>query len=571
MDETPLNILIADDNQSDRMILSAIVKKMGHQVCEAADGIQAVEQFTDKKPDIILLDVMMPNKNGQEAAIEIKQLAGEDMVPIIFLTSLQDAHDLAACLESGGDDFLSKPYNKIILQAKINAFSRMLKMHNTMQKQRDVIQENNEHMRHEQEVARAVYDNVAHSGCLDLPNIKYLLSPFSVFNGDVLLAARRPSGSVHILLGDFTGHGLPAAIGAMPLAEIFYGMTAKGFLMTDILREINAKLKNILPVGYFCCTCMVNLSFRRERMEVWMGGLPDFALYREADNKVEHIKSRHLPLGVLSSSAFNPETQAFAFKPGDKFYMWSDGIIEARNEQGELFGEERLFSTFNGSNSDLFFDNIINSVNDFAGENGKDDDTTLLELSMVDESVIGKVDIDLTSGAVTGPTDWHLSYTLRDETLKTFNPLPMMLNILNDVPSLRSISGQLYTLMAELFSNAFEHGVLGLDSKLKSSADGFAQYYQQRETAMANMVEEFVRFDFDLTPNSNATGGKLTIVVEDSGKGFDYKHLNKSSEGNLGYSGRGIPLISSLCDSLTYYGNGNKVEVVLSWKNRIEE
>ena len=220
MEARPLNILVADDNQSDRMILCAIVKKMGYTVCEAADGNEAIDQYLEQKPDIILLDVIMPNLNGQQAAKSIKTLAGEDMVPIIFLTSLQEASDLATCLESGGDDFISKPYNKIILKAKINAFSRMLKMHNTLQTQRDLIRENNEHMRHEQQVARAVYDNVAHSGCLDLPNIKHLLSPFSIFNGDVLLAARKPSGSIHILLGDFTGHGLPAAIGAMPLAEI---------------------------------------------------------------------------------------------------------------------------------------------------------------------------------------------------------------------------------------------------------------------------------------------------------------------------------------------------------------
>lgn len=569
MDGNQLNILIADDNQSDRMILSAIVKKMGHQVFEAADGAQAVEQFTQQSPDIILLDVLMPNMNGQQAAVEIKRLAGEDMVPIIFLTSLQDANDLAACLESGGDDFLSKPYNKVILQAKINAFSRMLKMHNTVQEQRDVIRENNEHMRHEQQVARAVYDNVAHSGCLDLPNVKYMLSPFSIFNGDVLLAARRPSGGVHILLGDFTGHGLPAAIGSMPLAQIFYGMTAKGFLMADILREINAKLKNILPVGYFCCTCMVNLSFRRERLEVWMGGLPDFALYREADNKVEHVKSRHLPLGVLSSSAFNPEIQQFDIKPGDKFYMWSDGIIESRNDQGELFGEERLFSIFNGKDASQFFNNIQSAVNDFAGENGRDDDTTLLELTMVEESMLEDVDLDLSSGAISGPTDWHLSYTLRNETLKSFNPLPLMLNIFNDVPSLRRISGQLYTLLAELFSNAFEHGVLKLDSKLKNSPDGFAEYYRLRQDAMEKLNDDYVKFEFDLKPNTQ--GGNLIICVEDSGEGFDYQNVSSDDAPNKTYSGRGIPLINSLCDSIVYKGKGNKVEVSLSWVAHIEE
>lgn len=569
MDARPLNILVADDNLSDRMILCAIVKKMGYNVCEAADGNEAIEQFVAQKPDIILLDVIMPNLNGQQAAKVIKALAGEDMVPIIFLTSLQEASDLATCLESGGDDFISKPYNKIILQAKINAFRRMLTMHTTLQKQRDVIRENNDHMRHEQQVARAVYDNVAHSGCLDLPNIKHLLSPFSIFNGDVLLAARKPSGSIHILLGDFTGHGLPAAIGAMPLAEIFYGMTAKGFLMVDILREINLKLKRILPVGYFCCTCMVNLSFRHKELEVWMGGLPDFGLYRQATGEVERVKSNHLPLGVLSTQAFDPETKVFDFVPGDKFYMWSDGIIEARNADNELFGEDRLFSIFEHNNSDEYFDKIIHDVNQFVGESGRDDDTTLLELSMVDESVVGKVDIDLSSGAITGPTNWSMTYTLRDNTLSSFNPLPIMLNILNDVPALRNLSGQLYTLMAELFSNALEHGVLGLSSKLKDSAQGFAEYYRLRSEALKSLKNAFVKFEFDLTPTED--GGNLSIVVEDSGKGFDFSQIDENIDKNTAYSGRGIPLIHTLCDSLTYLDKGNKVKVNLSWKTQPEE
>ena len=564
MEDNPLKILIADDNQSDRMILTAIVKKMGHEVIAAADGLEAIDRFKDSNPDIILLDVMMPNMNGQEAAVEIKQLAGEDMVPIIFLTSLQDAQDLAACLESGGDDFLTKPYNPVILQAKILAFSRMRKMNSTLQHQRDVIRENNEHMVHEQEVARAVYDNVAHSGCLDLPNIKHLLSPFSVFNGDVLLAARKPSGSIHLLLGDFTGHGLPAAIGAMPLAEIFYGMTAKGFLMSDILREINIKLKNILPVGYFCCACMANLSFRKQELEIWMGGLPDYYLYRKDTSEIEKIKSTHLPLGVLSSQAFDTETHKVKFNAGDKFFMWSDGIIEARNDDGELFGEDRLMEIFTGNqNPEQLFDDIVLRVNEYAGEQGKDDDTTLLEVTMIDESVIGDVAIDLSSGAIHGPTDWNMSYTLRGDTLKSFNPLPVMLNILNDVPSLRNLSGQLYTLMAELFSNGFEHGVLGLSSELKTDAAGFAEYYRLRGEAMEAMTDGQVCFEFDHKPTDQ--GGKLTIVVTDSGEGFDYKSKQDNEFASDGFSGRGIPLIRTLCDSLEYSGNGNTVTVTLSW------
>ena len=561
---SPLKILIADDNKSDRMILSAIVKKMGLEVCEAADGLEAIEQFKTQLPDIILLDVIMPNMDGQEAALEIKSLAGEDMIPIIFLTSLQDAHDLAKCLDSGGDDFLTKPYNKVILQAKINAFSRMRRMHHTLQRQRDVIRDNNEYMVHEQEVAKAVYDNVTHAGCLHLPNLKYLLSPFSIFNGDVLLAARKPSGSMHILLGDFTGHGLPAAIGAMPLAEIFYGMTAKGFSMESILREINIKLKNILPIGYFCCVCMINLSFRKEEIEVWMGGLPDFYLYRHDTKEIEHVESTHLPLGVLSSQAFDGNTQKYSLRKNDKFYMWSDGIIESRDDLGDLFGEDRLKDIFtNNKNSEHLFDEIIQTVNEFTGERGKDDDTTLLEVRMVDESEVGEVNIDLSSGMVSGPVDWNMRYTLRGDTLKTFNPMPLMLSILSDVPYLNNLSGQLYTLMAELFSNAFEHGVLGLDSALKADATGFAEYYRNRDTAIKALTSGQVCFEFDHKPHKD--GGKLIIQVTDSGTGFDYKSKQDNQFANQGYSGRGIPLILSICDNLEYLGNGNVVKVELSW------
>jgi DNA-binding response OmpR family regulator/serine phosphatase RsbU (regulator of sigma subunit) len=565
MDESNYKILIADDNMSDRMILTAIVKKMGHIVISASDGLEAVSQFKAERPDIILLDVMMPNMNGQQAAVEIKNIAGDDMVPIIFLTSLQDANDLAECLESGGDDFLSKPYNPIILTAKINAFSRMLKMHNILQKQKEVISQNAEYLLNEQHVAKQVYDNVAHSGCLDLPNFKFLLSPFSVFNGDVLLAARKPSGGVHILLGDFTGHGLPAAIGAMPLAEIFYGMTAKGFLLEEIIREINSKLKTILPIGYFCCACMVDLSFRKKSIEVWMGGLPDYYLLRKNEKTIVHVKSTHLPLGVLSSQAFDASTQSMSFDVGDKFYMWSDGIIESRNDAGDLFGEERLNDIFDkNQNPDSLFDEIVDIVNTFTGESGKDDDTTMLEVSMMEESDVKHVDIDRSSGAIHGPTDWRMEYTLRGDTLKTFNPLPVMLNILNDVPSLRQKSGQLYTLMSELFCNALEHGVLGLNSELKSSTDGFSEYYKLRAERMDIIEDDCVSFIFDHIPLG--TGGQLTIKVIDSGEGFDHQSkLDSGLNHNASYSGRGIPLIRSISESIKYSGNGNTVEVVLRW------
>ena len=562
-----IKVLIADDNQIDRMVLSRIVRNQGYQVFEAENGALAIEAFEQHQPDIVLMDVMMPVMGGREAARQIKALAGEDFVPVIFLTSLTDAQSLADCLESGGDDFLSKPYNHIILQAKINSFYRMRDMNRTLQKQRDTIAQNNEHLMHEQHVAKAVFDNVAHAGCLSSPNIRYMLSPLAVFNGDVLLAAHKPAGGMHVLLGDFTGHGLPAAIGAMPLAEIFYGMTAKGFGVPDILREMNLKLKGILPVGFFCCAAVVDLDIDRKSMGIWMGGLPDCFLLRGDTLEVETLSSSNLPLGVLSNEKFADNLQEIQVNPGDRLFLWSDGIQEARNPGGEMFGEERLRNVFTQSERpEDVFDGIQSTLSDFLQGNDQDDDTTLLELTMVEQEDYRDVIMEVSAGPVSGPVDWEMTYELGPDSLKNFNPMPLMMHIMMEVPGLRQMGGQLYTVFAELFSNAFEHGVLELNSALKRSANGFLEYYQQREQRLKELKGGYVRIH--MQHNGDGHSGELTLRIEDSGSGFDHAAIGfnrDNSTGNNNYSGRGIPLINSICSSLRYLGVGNQVEAVIRW------
>jgi len=561
-----LKVLIADDTDSDRLILESIVKREGHEVVCARDGLEAVELFKSTAPDIVLLDAMMPRLDGLGAAKQIKELAGDELVPIIFLTSLTDTESLVKCLEAGGDDFLSKPYNRFIIQAKIKAFKRMREMHVTLHRQRNEIALHNEHLLQEQTVAKQVFDNIAHSGCLDAANVKYLLSPLAVFNGDVLVAGIRPSGNMMVLLGDFTGHGLPAAIGAMPLATSFYGMVQKGFALVDVLREINQKLKSILPVGVFCCACIVDMDFVKRRIKVWNGGLPDCYLYRAKTGEVEPVRSTHLPLGVQGDKAFRDDCVYLEMDLGDRFFMWSDGIVESRNHEGGMYGEERLRRVFDSNDaSGNLFDEIIADVHDYSGEGCRDDDLSLVELKMVEPHEVD-ASVDALSGHVsTGLMEWALDFEVKPSTFRLFDPLPLLLNILVEVPGLRRHSGSLYTILAELYSNALEHGVLGLKSEWKESPEGFSRYYTERTERLRVLIDGFV--SFHLSHKTTADGGSLLIRVGDSGGGFS--HVEKLNVGHKteGYSGRGIPLIRTLCESLRYIDNGSQVEAVFSWSN----
>ncbi|MFT5451739.1 MAG: CheY-like chemotaxis protein [Enterobacterales bacterium] len=557
-----MKILIADDNNIDRLILKKILEKSGHDVSAAEDGVEAVEIFKNDEPDIVLLDALMPNMDGYQAAERIKMLSGDKLIPIIFVTSLTEAVALARCLEVGGDDFLTKPYNQIILQAKLKAFERMKILYDEVLEQRNEIRIHTEHMLHEQNVAKRVFDNIAHSGNLEQPNIKHILSPMSVFNGDLLLCARTPSGNTHIMLGDFTGHGLPAAIGAMPVAEIFYGMTIKGFTILDIITEINSRLNLILPVGVFCCATACDINYREQSITLWTGGLPDSYILRPGVGLIETIKSSHLPLGVLSPENFRLETSVIRFEDNDKLYIFSDGILEAESPTGAMFGDQRVLDLIaeEGSDDDLFA-KLLEEVNIFCETDAQSDDLTLIEYSF-NKAILGEKELEH-SGLKNKirPLDWALQYELRADTLRSFDPLPLVLQILMECPGLNPYRGRVFTILAELYSNALDHGVLGLNSSLKQSAEGFSDYYNLRKEKLDILDSGFVKIIMEHLPSE--TGGDLTIEVIDSGKGYDFT-AKADSENAL--SGRGIGLIRSLCKSVEYIDGGRHAKVVFQWK-----
>jgi CheY-like chemotaxis protein len=557
-----LCVLIADDNPSDRLLLATIVRRQGHKVIGASNGLEALALFEKERPQLVLMDALMPVMDGFEAARRIKQMAGEALVPIIFLTSLSESEALVRCLDAGGDDFLAKPYSEVILTAKINAMDRLRRLQETVLQQRDQIARHHGYLLNEQRVAKAVFDQVAHSGCLNAPNIRYLQSPYALFNGDLLLAAYTPAGNMHILLGDFTGHGLPAAVGAMPLAEVFYGMTAKGYGLPETLREMNAKLKRILPVDMFCCATLLCVNFTMRQVEVWNGGLPDGYLYHVASGERTPLVSRHLPLGVLGRAHFDHKTEMHPLALGDRIFLLSDGVLDTSDSADQLFGVERLNAVFSANRQpDALIDEIQQALNDFRGL--ARDDVSMVEISLVDPARLGPTAVTYSDSGESSPLDWSASFEYRAATLKRFNPLPYLLQLLLEVHGLRSQSGALYSVLAELYTNALEHGVLGLDSGLKRDAQGFAHYYRARGERLANLEEGYIRLHLQVVPHGK--GGHLTIRVEDSGAGFDVDRVLAPPTQARELSGRGLDLVRELSQHAYWSQDGRTACVEFSW------
>lgn len=557
---TPLKVLIADDNPTDRMILARLVARLGHEVVSAENGLEALVQFSVQRPDLVLLDALMPVMDGFEAARRMKLQSGENLIPIIFLTSLTDTGALVKCLEAGGDDFLTKPYNPVILQAKIQAFNRMQEMHQTLQDQRDLISSQHERLLHEQELAKIIYDRVAHAGSLGADNLRYVQTAFAMFNGDILLAAYRPSGGMHILLGDFTGHGLSAAIGAMPLAEVFYSMTARGFNLSDILLEANSKLSRILPTGIFCCAVLIEINPDKGLVGIWNGGLPEVLLLDRRGALLHRVPSTHLPLAVATPERFDPTPTVLPMASGERLLCLTDGVIESRNQAGDQYGEERvidLIDRYQGR-PEAIFEGLLGALEAFHGS--PEDDISLLEVIM-QPLAAPPATLMHEDARHLDSQDWQLAYTFRAASVREHNPLPFLLEVLMEVPGLRAHAGRLFTILSELYSNALEHGLLQLDSSLKLDSKGFNRYYRERNQRLRMLHDGWIRVVLDHQPGPG--GGVLAIEVEDSGEGF----VEQSASDRLdGYAGRGLELVRALCDEVRFNGRGNRARVVFAWE-----
>lgn len=116
-------ILVADDESSIREILSIQLARMGYEVLLAADGVEALEVYEQEKPDLVILDVMMPRMNGLEACQKIRafEKKAHRRAPVLFLTARDTTHDKTSAALSGGDEFVAKPVSLQELRERVEA------------------------------------------------------------------------------------------------------------------------------------------------------------------------------------------------------------------------------------------------------------------------------------------------------------------------------------------------------------------------------------------------------------------------------------------------------------------
>ena len=138
-DKSRSRILVVDDNLQNVELLEAYLTMAGYEVCRAYDGQEALEKIPQVWPDLILLDIMMPRLNGYETCIRLKEDEHTRFIPIVMITALRETEDRIKGLEAGADDFLSKPFNRHELLARVKSLLRIKHLHDELERKNELL------------------------------------------------------------------------------------------------------------------------------------------------------------------------------------------------------------------------------------------------------------------------------------------------------------------------------------------------------------------------------------------------------------------------------------------------
>lgn len=377
------HVLVVDDTATNRQILSVFLKKLGHTVGLAEDGAQAVAMFAAEPYDLVIMDVMMPVMDGYEATRRIKAMCGDRWVPVIFLSALDKDENLVSGLDAGGDDYLHKPVNFVVLDAKLRSFARALALRRELEETRRSLQVYYDEREAESALAADILEQIMNRPGLADPRLHYWISPASDFSGDIIAATAAVNGQFYVLLADATGHGLAAAISVLPLLTQFYDSAGAGVLLGRIVSRINTQLYAALPVGRFIAASFVCLDWQAGRGELWQGGLPGALVIDPLGNVVRTIPAANLPLGIDEIDSAGAAVEPLdGYPPGSQLVMFSDGLIEAQDADGVSFGLDNLQAVLTGTPSGGRLDAVKEAVHRHLGTAPPHDDITLILIDL---------------------------------------------------------------------------------------------------------------------------------------------------------------------------------------------
>ena len=371
--QAPPLILIVDDNPTNVDILQARLAANNYEIITAADGEEGLAKAREAQPDLILLDIMMPKMDGLEVCRRLRSDTSLPFMPIILVTAKADSKDVVAGLEAGGDEYLTKPVDHAALVARVKSMLRIKMLH-------DTVIEQSAQLKAQLETATKIQS-------LFWPKIPELKAgghiwarsvPATYVGGDLYDVIPLPDDSLLVYVADVSGKGVPAAL---IMAALSTNIRSEALLQSEVdklLETVNNTLHSLTSEeGFFATIVIARYWPASGKMQLALGGhLQPLWIAGDGIGNLPPLKG--ISIGVTPDVTY--EKQEITLSPGESILFFSDGVIEAENENNELFGNDRLLDSIKNTNGPPWGEGLLNSIGQWRGNAKANDDLTLLEI-----------------------------------------------------------------------------------------------------------------------------------------------------------------------------------------------
>ncbi len=381
--QQPASILVVDDTAANLQVLAGMLKERGYKVRPVPSGKLALQAARREPPDLILLDINMPDMNGYEVCEKLKQDDRLKKIPIIFISALTEPLDKVKAFSAGGVDYLIKPFQMEELHARVETHLKLRRLQIDLEDYNRRLEAAREAINFELNLARAVQRGLLPAKYPEIPGYEFAAyyQAASEIGGDYYDFIPLPERKLAILLGDVAGKGVSAALlmARLTADARFCVMSepdpGKAFaklnaLMhgSDISRDFVTLLASVLdPVKH--TVTIVNAAHPAPLIYRRSGGVVSAAgTYQMAG----------LPLGPFDASEY-PAALLF-LEPGDCIIAFTDGVTEATAEDGRQLENAGIRAAIEGASRSPreMVGAVVQAIRQFTGGQPQSDDITLV-------------------------------------------------------------------------------------------------------------------------------------------------------------------------------------------------
>lgn len=374
-EEDQYKVLVVDDSYINRIFIQKLIKTSlpNYEYIEAESGLSGLKIAKQKKPDVILLDIMMPDLDGYEVCKKIKQDEELKEIPVIFVSALNEIEDKTRGFEVGGVDYITKPAHSKEIIARIKTHSKLYRIQQDLKEYINKIDRDLSMAQKFQREMLPVRENFKRL------NLKWHFQPSFNVSGDIFGVIENINAT-YVYIVDVSGHGAASAmLSLMIKREVESIIIDKGFEdLREIVFQLDDKEKKLFSDGVYFTA--VFLKIDDEKISICNAGHRSPIIYK--NKEILSFQKNNFPLGMgLLENKESVLIDKIHFNKDDIFIMFTDGLVEAENNNGVQFDEDSIKTVLKNIEFDdisKIIDEIRKKFLDFLNEEKPEDDITLL-------------------------------------------------------------------------------------------------------------------------------------------------------------------------------------------------